>query len=191
VAFGPAVTDGRVVAWSEGLRAHVVSQMGEPVVTVQPAPSRTQAFARILGPFLVVLAVSVLLRVNDTSALLQEFTARDVWPWVTGAYATAAGLAIVAFHRSWRGPAATLVSLIGWALLAKGVLLLAAPNSLDPIASRMASAPAVAPVVYALLILIGLYLTCIGWNPDRIMPRRSASENEAAEHHANVPHAAT
>lgn len=39
------------------------------VVTAKPAPNRTQARARILGPFLKILVTSVLLRGNDMSAL--------------------------------------------------------------------------------------------------------------------------
>jgi hypothetical protein len=141
----------------------------------------------------VVLAVSFLLRANDISALLAEFTVSDLWPWVTGAYATAAGLAIVAFHRSWRGSAAVVVvvSLIGWTLLAKGVLLLTAPNTLESIASRMVNATSVVPVVYALLVAVGLYLTYIGWNSDRIPLQHNASGDQVAEDHSNVPHATT
>lgn len=133
-------------------------------ISQQPA-SRTRTFARVLGPLLGILSVSVLLRADDLMPILSEFTASAVWPWVTGVYVTAAGIAVVTFHRLWRGAAAFIISLLGWMMLAKGVLLLTAPGSLDSLGSRMVSATAVVPVVYSLLALVSLYLIYIGWCP--------------------------
>lgn len=150
------------------------------------AESRTRTLARILGPFLVVLSVSVLLRAGDLQPILSEFAASAVWPWATGVYVTAAGIAVVAFHRSWRGAAAVLVSLLGWLTMVKGILLLTFPSALDSLASRMVSATALMWVVYAILMVVSLYLTYVGWRPEREDELHRASRADG-----DVPRATT
>lgn len=129
----------------------------------QRADGHTRHFARVLGPLLGIMSFAVLLRADDLTPILSEFSASAVWPWVTGVFVTAAGIAVVTFHRSWRGPTAFIVSLLGWTMLAKGILLLTFPSALDSLAHRMLSATAVVPVVYALLMVGSLYLSYMGW----------------------------
>lgn len=127
--------------------------------------SRTRAFARVLGPLLGILSVSVLLRTDNLTPILSEFSTSAVLPWVTGVFVTAAGIAVVTFHRSSRGAAALIVSLLGWMMLVKGILLLVVPKSLDAVANRLVSTTAAVPVVYSLLALVSLYLVYMGWRP--------------------------
>ena len=74
---------------SSELRAMSSSQRIEP---------RTQLFARILGPYLVMLTVIALVRASDVRTLLSEFGANPLWPWVTGAFVLLCGLVIVTLH---------------------------------------------------------------------------------------------
>lgn len=158
--------------------------MGDDVNISQGSDGRTRAFARVLGPFLGVLCFSVLLRADNLQPILTEFTASDVWPWVTGAYATAGGIAVVTFHRSWRGATAVIVSLLGWMMLVKGIALLTFPNALESSASRMVSATAVVWVVYGLLMVVSLYLSYMGWRPARENEPHSASRAGKGVRHA-------
>ena len=52
-------------------------------------------FARVLGPFFTIIAMVVAMRAQDMRQLLSEFTASDVWPWVTGAFILMGGIVIV------------------------------------------------------------------------------------------------
>jgi hypothetical protein len=89
-------------------------------------------FARVLGPFFTIVAIIVALRAPDMRQLLSEFTASDVWPWVTGAYILMGGIAIVAFHQLWRGTAAIIVSVLGWLLVAGESFFLPSPMPSPP-----------------------------------------------------------
>ncbi|WP_163724679.1 hypothetical protein [Mycobacterium gallinarum] len=126
---------------------------------------RTRMFARVLGPYFTIVAVIAALRAPDMRQLLSEFTASDVWPWVIGAFILMGGVAIVAFHQLWRGPAAIIVSILGWLLVARGVFLLAFPDTFASVADRVIGAAVVWQVAYLVFAVIGLYLTYVGWKP--------------------------
>ncbi len=63
---------------------------------------RTRMFARVIGPFVAAIAIIAALRGSEMTALLAQFTASAVWPWVTGAFVLLGGIAVVAFHQYWR-----------------------------------------------------------------------------------------
>ena len=118
---------------------------------IYPAQERTRMFARVLGPFFTIVAIAVAVRAPDMRHLLSEFTASDVWPWVTGAFILMGGIAIVAFHQFWRGAAAIIISVLGWALVARGIILLAFPDVFASLADRMIGAVGVWQAVYVVM----------------------------------------
>lgn len=126
---------------------------------------RTRMFARVLGPFFTIIMVAAIARVADMRQVLSEFTASDVWPYVTGTFILAGGIAIVAFHQIWRGAAAIVVSVLGWLLVARGILLIAFPGVFASLADRMIGATAVWIAAFVAMIIVGLYLTYVGWKP--------------------------
>ena len=131
-------------------------------VSHQPQ-TRTRMFARVLGPFFAVIATIVALRAPDMATLLAQFTATEVWPWVTGAFILMGGIAT--FHQYWRSPAAVIVSVLGWLLVARGVVLLAFPAAFASLANRMIGAVGAWQAAYIIMALIGLYLSYVGWMP--------------------------
>lgn len=126
---------------------------------------RTRSFARIIGPLLTIIPVVGLARATDMRQLLTEFTASDVWPWVTGALALTAGIAIVAFHQIYRGVAAIIISVLGWLMVLRGIVLIAFPGVFASIADRMIDVSAVWICGAVIVALMGLYLTYVGWRP--------------------------
>ena len=136
-------------------------------VTAADRAQRTRSFARVLGPFLAVVAAISALRAGSLGELLSSFSADPMWPWVLGALLFASGLFVVAFHQYWRGVAAVLVSLFGWFLLLRGFALLATPQLVvqGAQAATETSSPAVGVVRvgFGLLAVCGLYLSYVGW----------------------------
>ncbi|RDH78159.1 hypothetical protein DVS77_12490 [Mycolicibacterium moriokaense] len=128
---------------------------------------RTRMFARVMGPYLTIVAIVVAFRAPDMRQLLAEFTAGNVWPWVMGAIVLITGIAIVAFHQYWRGGAAIIISALGWLLVVRGIFLLAFPAVFASLADRAIAATWSWVAVYVVMALIGLYLTYTGWRPDR------------------------
>jgi hypothetical protein len=128
-----------------------------------PSADTTRKFARVLGPFFAIVSITAVTRAPDMRELVAEFGATRIWPWVTGAFVLMGGLIVVALHQYWRGAAAVIVSLLGWMMVLRGVLLLAFPDTFMAIANHTIGAEALWRVVFSGFALVGLYLTYIGW----------------------------
>ena len=89
---------------------------------------RTRAFARVLGPFLVLVPGIIIVRAPDIGSILHSFFQNDVIVWFAGAFLLFCGLLIIACHQYWSSAAAIIISLFGWFLALRGLVLLAAPQ---------------------------------------------------------------
>jgi hypothetical protein len=124
-------------------------------------------FARMLGPFFTIVPTTVAVRGHYMEALFNEFKANPMWPWLYGAILLSFGLAIIAFHQYWRGLAAIIISVVGWFLAVRGLLLLTVPGVYNSAGNAIysSSATALIWVLFAVLASCGLYLTYTGWKP--------------------------
>jgi hypothetical protein len=145
---------------------------------------RTRMFARVLGPFFATVPTTVAIRGSYMQTLFTEFKANPMWPWLFGAILFMFGLVIIAFHQYWRSPEAIIVSLVGWFLAIRGVLLLTVPQAYSAAGNAIYSSGAIAAVrVLAICLgLAGLYLTYIGWKPAPRTPEAVASATQDRPH---------
>jgi hypothetical protein len=95
------------------------------------------------------------------------------------------GITVVALHPYWRGVAAAMVSVLGWIMVVRGVLLLAVPDVFMSIANRTVGAETLWRVIFVGFILVGLYLTYAGWFTRQVKAGAPASGSIA-----DVPRAA-
>ncbi len=137
--------------------------------------ARTRLFARALGPFLVIADATAVARASDMQTLLSQFEANSLWTWVTGAFILLFGLMVVAAHPYWRGPAAIIVSLLGWLITLRGLLLFAFPQAFVSAANSMIGAQAWWVAACVVFALVGLYLTYVGWAPLPDRPKAQAA----------------
>ena len=84
---------------------------------------RTRAYARVIGPFLVIVPGIIAIRAGEMGNFLASFFASPALVWITGGLLLFAGLVIIARHQVWSGPAAILISLFGWFLAFRGAVL--------------------------------------------------------------------
>lgn len=139
--------------------------------------TRTRMFARVIGPYFVIVPLTAALRVPDMEKLLSDFEGSPAWAWFGGAITLLLGLVVVALHPYWTDPPAVIVSALGWLLVLRGVLLLAFPAALISAANAVIGTGPVWRIGYALLGLLGLYLTVVGWRSP--VPQRSPSHTSA------------
>jgi vacuolar-type H+-ATPase subunit I/STV1 len=129
----------------------------------EQSQTKTRTFSRVIGPFLVIICVTAVARASDIQALFSQFEANSLWTWVIGASALALGLTMVAVHQYWRGAAAVIVSVLGWLVVLRGVLLLAFPSAFISMANSMIGAQGLWVALAVGFALVGLYLTYYGW----------------------------
>ncbi|OBH31184.1 hypothetical protein A5692_17425 [Mycobacterium sp. E342] len=137
--------------------------------TSEQAQTRTRMFARVLGPYLTIVPITVAVRGSYMQTLFTEFKANPMWPWLYGAILLMGGIFIIAFHQYWRGLAAVIVSAVGWFFAIRGVLLLTVPQAYDAAGDAIYSSGMSAAiwVLFVCLASAGLYLTYVGWKPER------------------------
>jgi hypothetical protein len=126
---------------------------------------RTRMFARAFGPFFLIVPSIIAVRASSQMpVLLHEFSNDPMWQWELGALLLMWGSVIIAFHQYWRSVAAVLISLLGWFLAIRGVLILAIPDVYDSAGSALEqNAIPLVRVIFAGLALVGLYLSYVGW----------------------------
>jgi len=122
-------------------------------------------FARVLGPFFVIVAATTVARASDMRTLLSDFEANAAWPWVTGGSLLLASLVIIALHQYWRGAAAITVSVVGWVLALRAAFLMAFPHAFMAAANAAIGVGALWVSVDIFIGLVGLYLSYVGWSP--------------------------
>jgi hypothetical protein len=127
------------------------------------ATARTRAFGRVIGPFLVIVPGIVAVRAPDTGTALTDFFENAALVWITGGLLLFSGLLIIAQHQYWSSLAAILISLFGWYLALRGVVLLAAPWLIESAAGAAMNMMPIVRVGFGALVVIGLWLTFVGW----------------------------
>jgi hypothetical protein len=146
---------------------------------------RTRMFARVLGPFFVVVCATAGARTSEMSSVMSAFAANPLWSWVAGSFVLAGGLVIAAMHSYWRDPAAVVVSTLGWLITLRGVLLLAFPTAFISMANSVLAMGDLWRAICIGFTMIGLYLTYVGW-----MPPSERSAPQAANETPDLPRAA-
>ncbi len=146
---------------------------------------RTRSFARVLGPFFAIIGVTTVARGSEMRTLLSDFESSPAWSWVAGAMVLVGGLIIVGLHQYWRGAAAIIVSVMGWAFTLRGLMLLAFPKAFMSVANATIGMTGMWVTVSILIAVAGFYLTYVGWRP---APAPPAPKAETAPR--DVPRAA-
>jgi hypothetical protein len=142
----------------------------------------TRMFARVIGPFLIIIPATAIVRADDMRTLLSDFGANPLWSWVAGSFILLAGLVTVALHQYWRGAAEIMVSVVGWVVVAKGLFLVAFPRTYLSAADAAVGAVAWWRAAFIAFALLGLYLTYVGWvaAPRRPVPQPASSTPDIA-----------
>jgi hypothetical protein len=127
------------------------------------AAARTRDYARVIGPFLVIVPAIAAVRAPNTATALTDFFANAALAWIAGGLLLFSGLLIIAHHQYWSSLAAILISLFGWYLALRGLVLLAAPQLIETAAGAAMNMMPIVRIGFSALVLIGLWLTFVGW----------------------------
>jgi hypothetical protein len=132
----------------------------------------TRICARIAGPFLLFTALAIFSRYESLPMVLPAFAQNEQLLLVTGAFTTITGLTMLAFHHHFSSPPAAVLSVIAILITVRGLSLCAAPEFVIGVALEVAHAPVVMLIVTAICILLGGWLSYVGWVAKSIQPWR-------------------
>ncbi len=101
----------------------------------------TETLALVAGLYMLAAGIGLLADPARYGGMMEEFRASGALTYLAAMLALILGAVIVLSHNVWTGPAAILVTLIGWGALIEGLWLLAAPaRFLDLVAPLAANA---------------------------------------------------
>ena len=134
--------------------------------------TRSRFLARLIGLFLIVIALSMALNKTTIAAEMAAIVGSPALLFTFGMMALAGGLAMVLAHNVWSdGAGPLLVTLLGWATLAKSVMLLfLAPAAIEALYAYLRFGNYFYPYA-AVIMAIGLYLAWVGFSAAARSPK--------------------
>ncbi|HAR42578.1 MAG TPA: hypothetical protein DCS07_08100 [Bdellovibrionales bacterium] len=139
---------------------------------ISDTKGRTRAFARVIGPYITIVMPIIIVRLPAMQDTLSSFFGIGIIPWMTGGFLLMAGLIIIALHQYWSSAAAIMISLFGWFLAFRGAVLMAAPQLIQQGAERALPSMLAVQMGFGLMMVMGLYLTYVGWMAGSAKARR-------------------
>lgn len=124
---------------------------------------RTRTLARIIGPYLLIMAATLFVRQEELPQLFSDFMQDGPLVLAGGAFTLMAGLVVIVTHHHWNSPAAFLVSLVGVAAALKGASLMMAPDLGVEMTAAFAEAPYALMISAGVEFVAGLWLCFAGW----------------------------
>src|ERR1700681_3100671 len=122
--------------------------------------SRTIFLGRLLGLFLLAVSLSLFLRRAEVLATISALIQNAPLLLILSMAALVAGLAIVLSHNIWSGGALpVLVTLFGWIILLRGLVLLMLPHETIVRLFEMSRFADLFYLYAAIPLILGLYLT--------------------------------
>ena len=119
--------------------------------------------AKLIGPILLVAAIVMLVNTKDLQQLARGFMKDRPLIYISGILAMLAGLAIVNTHNVWILSWPVIITLFGWASILGGIVRMALPGVVQTVGGAMLENPAVIRVSGAVWVLIGAWLTYVGY----------------------------
>lgn len=137
--------------------------------STEEAMLKTRSFSRVFGPFIAIVTVIITVKASSLSEILTSTFDNPVIVWILGAILLFGGIFIIAHHQIWTNFAAIVISLFGWFLGIRGIMMLAVPELI-----KGGGEAAIAPgkiifvqIGFMLMFVLGVYLTYIGWRKKR------------------------
>ena len=119
--------------------------------------------AQLIGPVLIVIGVGLLLKKTEFREMATDFLSSRALIFVSGLLTLVAGLAIVLTHNVWEFNWPVIITILGWLSVFGGVFRILFPDSVQSVGTSMLDKPAMMTVSGAIQIVLGLWLSYVGY----------------------------
>lgn len=118
----------------------------------------TDYLALLFGIYMIAAAAGMLRRPQMVDAIMRGLKDNDLLAFILGIFILAVGGAIVGVHNRWDTPLEFVVSLIGWAALVEGFLMLLAHDLYIGVFAGISWSHRLVRIISVLCILGGVAL---------------------------------
>jgi len=119
--------------------------------------------ARLLGPVLGVIGVSILLNEGIYAAIVIEAVHSPTLIYFSGLISLPIGIAILNVYRAWTADWRVVVTIFGWLFTLGGIFRILLPHLTARLGERMFSSAAAMPIVGVIVLLVGGWLCFEGY----------------------------
>src|SRR5262245_29831864 len=119
--------------------------------------------ARLLGPILLVLGISLALNRKAYTEMAKEFVASRSLVYLAGTAALTAGLALVLNHNVWVADWRLIITLMGWLATLAGISRLLLPDTVQRVGRGVFASERPIATTGLVWIVLGAILTYAGY----------------------------
>jgi uncharacterized protein YjeT (DUF2065 family) len=119
--------------------------------------------AQLIGPVLIVIGVGLLLKKTEFREMATDFLSSRALIFVSGLLTLVTGLAIVLTHNVWEFNWPVIITILGWLSVFGGVFRILFPDSVQSMGTSMLDKPATMTVGGAIQVVLGLWLSYVGY----------------------------
>ncbi len=120
-------------------------------------------FSGLFGPVMLVAGASVLINQKTCHKVIADFTKSPALMLLGGVFSLLIGIWIVREVNVWEVSEVGLITLIGWASIVKGVVMLLAPDTVIKMATSCSKNSGTMTVAHGLVTAAGAYLTYLAY----------------------------
>ena len=113
----------------------------------------------------LAIGVGILVNPGFYKKLYEDFVENASIMYLGGASALVIGYLIVAFHNTWTNDLSVIITIIGWAALIKGIIILILPKVMIALTRAIAKNESFLKIQGVAVIIIGLGLAFLGFCP--------------------------
>ena len=120
-------------------------------------------FARLLGPYLIIIAIGILLNLKTYQKVMEDFVKNSALIYLGGVFALLFGLLVVLFHNVWIAHWIVIITIFGWLGILKGVWLIVLPNTVAKMTESCMKHTAPLVIHLTIILALGIFLTAMGY----------------------------
>ncbi len=119
--------------------------------------------AQIFGLYLVIVALGGLFNPKAYQKVLEDFVKSPALLYLGGIFALLLGILVITFHNVWAANWTVIITVIGWAGLAKGIWLIAFPGSAAKFTQLYHKKPNLLTIHLIIALALGIFLAAKGY----------------------------
>lgn len=120
-------------------------------------------FAKLLGPYFIIVAVGVLFNLKTYQKIMRDFCRNSALLYIGGILALFFGLLVVLFHNVWVANWTVIITIFGWGGIIKGVWLIILPNTAAKFVETYQKNLGLLVVQLFIIAALGIFLTIMGF----------------------------